>query len=225
MRTTALIFVLFCVSASVASANNRQWKDAKVVDITSDNNGSVDASSGTLSVTVPITRTFYWIQTEDMTYVLGPAVTPCDRLLRRCPYILDVTLYGKTKIAIDGRYAHILDDDGKDEKIPIAQKIAGTGAPSDQSKPETGFSSGAYQVDAGAHSFSPYGVVFVSSNPSGADIYVDDSFIAKSPVTLNLKPGQHYIRAFMNDYKNWSQQITVAADSEGHLTIALEKSN
>jgi|ERR1700722_104033 len=224
MRTTPLIFFLFC--AFVAPPNNRQWKDAEVVNITSDNNGSVDASSGTLAVTVPITRTFYWIQTDDMTYVLGPAVTPCGRLLRRCPYLLDVTLYGKTKIAIAGKYAHVLDDEGKDEKVPIAEKIARTGAPSDQSKPETsGFSSGTYQVDAGAHSFSPYGVVFVASNPSGADIYVDDSFIAKSPVTLNLKPGQHYLRAFLNDYKNWSQQITIAADSEGHLTIALEKSN
>jgi hypothetical protein len=222
MRTTALIFFFFC--AFVVSANNRSWKDAKVVNITSDNNGAVAASTGTLAVAVPITRTFYWIQTEDMTYVLGPAVTPCGRLLRRCPYILDVTLYGKTKIAIDGKYAHILDDEGKDEKVPIAEKIARKSASSDQSTPESNVSSsGAYQVDAGAHSFSPYGVVFVASNPSGADIYVDDSFIAKSPATLNLKPGQHYIRAFLNDYKNWSQQITIAADSEGHLTIRLEK--
>ncbi len=84
---------------------------------------------------------------------------------------------------------------------------------------------GAYQVDAGAHSFSPYGVVFVASNPDGAGIYVDDTFVAKAPVTLNLKPGQHYVRAFLTDYKNWSQLITIAADSEGHITIALERSN
>jgi PEGA domain len=210
MRIPALILAILC--ASVALANNRQWKDAKVVNITSESGGAAVAAIGTTMVGAPITKVFYWIQTDDTTYVLGPAITRNQSL--------NVTLYGKTKIAIDGRNAHILDDAGKDVKLPISEKIARTSA-----KPETKISSGAYQVDAGAHSFSPYGVVFVASNPSGADIYVDDSFVGKSPATLNLKPGQHYVRAFLSDYKNWSQQIDVAGDSEGHLTIALAKSN
>jgi hypothetical protein len=33
---------------------------------------------------------------------------------------------GKTKIAIDGKNAHVLDDEGKDKKMPIAQEIART---------------------------------------------------------------------------------------------------
>lgn len=124
MRNTTLIFFFLC--SSVALANDRQWKDAKVVNITTDTGGAAAASTGGVAVAVPITRTFYWIQTEDMTYVLGPAITPCGRVLRRCPYLLNVTLHGKTKIAIDGRNAHILNDDGKDEKIPISEKIART---------------------------------------------------------------------------------------------------
>jgi hypothetical protein len=64
----------------------------------------------------------------------------------------------------------------------------------------------------------------MDTNPSGAEIYVDDSFVAKSPTTLNLKPGQHYIRMFMKDYKNWSQQITVVAGSELKVAAKLEKS-
>ena len=65
----------------------------------------------------------------------------------------------------------------------------------------------------------------MSSNQSGTEIYVDDSFVTKTSLTLNLKPGQHYIRAFLKDYKNWSQQIMVTAGSQAHLTVTLEKAN
>lgn len=67
--------------------------------------------------------------------------------------------------------------------------------------------------------------VFLKSNPIGAEVYVDDSFVGKTPIPLNLKIGPHYVRMFMKDYKNWSQQITVAAGSEVKLEATLEKSN
>jgi len=69
------------------------------------------------------------------------------------------------------------------------------------------------------------GTVSVTSDPSGAEIYADDSPIGKTPTMLKLKPGPHYIRMFMNGYKNWSQQIMVAAGSEAKVTAILEKSN
>ena len=123
MRNATLIFVVLC--ASVALANNRQWKDAKVVNITSQQGGAVAAPVGTMIVGVPITRTFYWIQTDDITYIVGPAITKRQ--------MLNVTLYGKTKIAIDGRNAHVVDDDGKDRKLPISGKIARTNTPAQTS--------------------------------------------------------------------------------------------
>ena len=115
-KSTALMLVILC--ASVALANNRQWKDAKVANITSESGGAAAAPIGGMVVAVPITKTFYWIETEDTTYVLGPAITKRQ--------LLNLTLYGKTKIAIDGTNAHILDDEGKDRKIRIAEKIART---------------------------------------------------------------------------------------------------
>jgi hypothetical protein len=36
---------------------------------------------------------------------------------------LNVTLYEPTKVAIDGNNAHILDDYGKDRKMPVVEKI------------------------------------------------------------------------------------------------------
>jgi hypothetical protein len=118
MKVLSLTLAILCVS--VVQANDRQWKDAKVANISSDRGGAVAAPIGTMIVAVPIVRTFYWIETDDTTYVLGPAIGKS--------HLLNVTLYGKTKIALDGRNAHILDDDGKDKKIPIAQKIARTPA-------------------------------------------------------------------------------------------------
>ena len=60
----------------------------------------------------------------------------------------------------------------------------------------------------------------------GMSPYVYDfSFVGKTPTTLDLSPGQHYVRLFMKDYRNWSQQIMVVAGSELKLTAALEKSN
>jgi hypothetical protein len=66
MKHAALIFIFLC--SSVTLANDRQWKDALVVNITSDASGAAAASTGTMAVAVPITRTFYWIQTEDMSH-------------------------------------------------------------------------------------------------------------------------------------------------------------
>jgi hypothetical protein len=35
------------------------------------------------------------------------------------------------------------------------------------------------------------GAVFFTSEPSGAEVYVDDALMGKSPITLNLKIGHH----------------------------------
>ncbi|MGD0508543.1 MAG: hypothetical protein ABSA27_12145 [Terriglobales bacterium] len=121
MRRAALILAILCTSAALAPAalakdkdKGYQWKDAKVIDITSDRGGAVVVPVAAL-VGVPVTKTFYWIQTNDTIYVLGPVLTKSQ--------LLNVTLHEPTKIAIDGSNAHILDDYGKDRKLPIAEKI------------------------------------------------------------------------------------------------------
>ena len=112
-RTTTLILaVLF---SSVALAKDLQWKDAKVIDITTERGGAAVVPIAAL-VGGPITKTFYWIQTDDTVYVLGPVLTRSQ--------LLNVTLHGPTKVAIDGNSAHILDDHGQDEKLRVVEKIA-----------------------------------------------------------------------------------------------------
>ncbi|MGB6249320.1 MAG: hypothetical protein WBF54_09400 [Terriglobales bacterium] len=108
--------MIFAVLASsLALATDHQWKDARIIDITSERGGAVVVPIAAL-VGGPVTKTFYWIQTDDTVYVLGPVLTRSQ--------LLNVTLYGPTKVAIDGNNAHILDDYGKDQKMRVVEKIA-----------------------------------------------------------------------------------------------------
>jgi len=68
-------------------------------------------------VGVPIRHwtTWYKIETEDITYILA---------WRDKKKPLNVTLHGRTKIWVDGSDAHVLDDGGKDVKLPIVEKRA-----------------------------------------------------------------------------------------------------
>jgi hypothetical protein len=78
---------------------------------------------------------------------------------------------------------------------------------------------------ASASASENLGAVSFASDPSGAEVYVDDAFVGKSPITLNLKLGHHYVRMFAKDYKNWSEQFTIVTGPELRLTAVLEKAN
>lgn len=118
-----LAAALLLLSSSVAIAaphakdkdKDYEWIDAKVIDITTESRGAVVVPLVALTGG-PTTKTYYWIQTNETIYVLGPVLTRSQ--------LLNVTLHGPTKLAIDGNNAHILDDHGKDEKLRIVQKVA-----------------------------------------------------------------------------------------------------
>jgi hypothetical protein len=125
-----LALVLFL--PGVITAKSREWKNATVAAIAvgSADNGTAVMPVGTIWLGVRITTDCigYRIETEDMIYILeycyNPVVQhpwPGQHSRNRAP---DVTLNGKTKIAIEGHDAHILDDSGKDVKVPIMEKVA-----------------------------------------------------------------------------------------------------
>lgn len=49
--------------------------------------------------------------------------------------------------------------------------------------------------------------VMVASNPNGADIAVDGSFVGNTPSTVNLTEGDHTITVTKNGYKTWERKI------------------
>jgi hypothetical protein len=80
-------------------------------------------------------------------------------------------------------------------------------------------------VTARASASESLGAVSFASDPIGAEVYVDDAFVGKCPITLNLKLGHHYVRMFAKDFKNWSEQFTIVTGPELRLTAVLEKAN
>lgn len=68
-------------------------------------------------------------------------------------------------------------------------------------------------------------MIYLTSEPEGAEVYVDDSFVGKAPTTLKLKPGKHAIRMFMTNYQNWVEWISLDDGSEMHITATLQRSN
>jgi hypothetical protein len=115
----ALALILLC--SGLAYAGPRPWKEGLVKNITSNSQDRgavvVPIGGGLYGGHVIVTTVWYQVDTDDMIYMLA-------WVNKKHP--LNLTLHGKTKIAMDsnGHDAHILDDSGKDIKLPIAQKVA-----------------------------------------------------------------------------------------------------
>jgi hypothetical protein len=67
------------------------------------------------------------------------------------------------------------------------------------------------------------GTVNVTSNPDGADVYVDGQFVGNCPAVLKLKPGKHTVSVNLSGHRDWSREITVESGSEVRLTAMLER--
>ncbi len=65
--------------------------------------------------------------------------------------------------------------------------------------------------------------VALTSNPDGAQIYVNDSLIGIAPATLNLSPGKHIIRVSLSGYKDWVREVSAESGAKVVLTANLEK--
>jgi hypothetical protein len=62
--------------------------------------------------------------------------------------------------------------------------------------------------------------VVISSEPTGADIEIDGSFVANTPSTIQLTSGQHVVRVTKGG-KSWQRTINVLAGSNLNLSATL----
>jgi hypothetical protein len=67
------------------------------------------------------------------------------------------------------------------------------------------------------------GTVRVTSNPEGADVWVDGAFVGNAPAQLKLAAGKHTIRVASEGYKEWVKEVKVPAGSELTLNAVLKK--
>ena len=68
-------------------------------------------------------------------------------------------------------------------------------------------------------------VVNVTSNPPGADIYVDGQFVGNTPSTLHLTAGPHAIKIESEGKHAWERQMEVIRDSNVNLSATLAPQN
>ena len=65
--------------------------------------------------------------------------------------------------------------------------------------------------------------VTVTSEPEGADVFVDSSGVGSAPTRLQLKPGTHSIQVTKQGYKDWTIQVIVDKGSVSGVNARLDK--
>jgi hypothetical protein len=65
----------------------------------------------------------------------------------------------------------------------------------------------------------------VASNPDGAEVYLDGSFVGNAPALLKLKPGKHIVTLKQSGYKEWSRELSAESGAEAHIIANLEKAD
>jgi S1-C subfamily serine protease len=66
------------------------------------------------------------------------------------------------------------------------------------------------------------GTVTISSDPDGAEIFVDDKFLGNAPATLKLPAGSHAILLKFPGHADWRRTLEVLKSSKVSLKAALE---
>jgi hypothetical protein len=72
----------------------------------------------------------------------------------------------------------------------------------------------------GVHSAAS--TVSFSSEPNGADIYVDGKFVGQTPATIGMQPGSHTVLVKAAGRKNWQRDLDVLKDSQVALHPVLD---
>ena len=63
--------------------------------------------------------------------------------------------------------------------------------------------------------------VSFSSDPNGADIYIDGKFVGQTPATISVQPGSHVVVVKATGRKNWQRNLEVLRDSQVALRLCL----
>jgi hypothetical protein len=68
------------------------------------------------------------------------------------------------------------------------------------------------------------GSLAVTSDPPGAEIYIDERFMGVSPLTISgLDPGMHTVTAKLKGYADTLTNITVIPGQTGETSLSFEK--
>lgn len=69
----------------------------------------------------------------------------------------------------------------------------------------------------------PPAKVRVVSEPDGADVLLDGSYVSSTPATLELPAGTYQVRVVLPGYQDWEREVRVLGGSEVTVRARLEK--
>lgn len=75
-------------------------------------------------------------------------------------------------------------------------------------------------VDRNAQALVP---VRISSDPGGADVFLDGSFVSSTPAVLRLQAGIYKVAVKMSGYADWEREIKILPGAEVNLNARLSK--
>jgi serine protease Do len=68
-----------------------------------------------------------------------------------------------------------------------------------------------------------FGTITITSDPDGAEIYVDEKFVGNAPAKLKLPAGSHSIVLKSRDHASWKRLLEVFKDSQVSLNADLDE--
>jgi len=107
----------------------------------------------------------------------------------------------------------------------VQKEASGTGAPPGAQQQMLGPTiviGGEPQVLPGKDS-KQLGALNITSEPPGADVYVDDRPVGKTPVTVAREAGACRVRLVLSGYSDVSQEVTVRAGESMTLVISMAR--
>jgi len=99
-------------------------------------------------------------------------------------------------------------------KAPVSPPGGHGGAGSEQS--------GALMKASLEAPYATASTVSFSSEPNGADIYIDGKFVGQTPATISVQAGSHVVLVKAMGRKNWQRDLEVLKDSQVALRPVLE---
>jgi hypothetical protein len=75
-------------------------------------------------------------------------------------------------------------------------------------------------VDRNAQALVP---VRISSDPGGADVFLDGGFVSSTPAVLRLQAGTYKVAVKMSGYADWEREIKILPGAEVSLNARLSK--
>jgi hypothetical protein len=79
-------------------------------------------------------------------------------------------------------------------------------------------------ASSGAEQKKEYGTVSFESEPTGAELLLDNGLIGNTPLSnVKLPSGSHSITITLPGYKPWVRQITILPDCQQNIKAKLEQ--